>query len=467
MVFSEKGYEFIEPTIPSLVKLIPSPFLFVQIQALYALSHIANVFPACCNAIINCGALELLESLLSNVFNDSVLLRNVGMLLAALCQMKPHLPSNKILHPTAAAININETIWDVYVNQLLPLLTTEGDDGNYVPTSTSDLQCLHVRVEHIKYDDLEKQIEDIDKSLKEAQQKPTSEASCEECIRLEKVMDDLNSKHEAHWYLRSRVVEIRDGDKNTNYFHHKASQRKRRNNIEGLYDSNGEWQEEEEKIEDIVVSYYDNLFGYLNPSDADFSQVLQHVKPVITPEHNADLMKPFTNEEIHVALKQMHPCKAPGPDDKEGRHVTSTEIASISTVHEIIDLSCLEWNENLINQFFNERDRKCIMAIPLSWRKPKDEIFWGLSSDGKYSIKTAYMWGKGCDLDHFNQAWMEIWGLEVIPKAKHFLWCLCTETLPVRSLLKHRHLIDDEICPWCNLHAETASHAIFECAEIN
>ncbi|KAK1371273.1 hypothetical protein POM88_037365 [Heracleum sosnowskyi] len=95
MVFSEKGYEFTEPAIPSLVKLIPSPFLFVQIQALYALSHIANVFPACCNAIINCGALELLESLLSNVFNDSVLLRNAGMLLAALCRMKPHLPSIK------------------------------------------------------------------------------------------------------------------------------------------------------------------------------------------------------------------------------------------------------------------------------------------------------------------------------------------------------------------------------------
>ncbi|KAK1373428.1 hypothetical protein POM88_029621 [Heracleum sosnowskyi] len=47
-----------------------------------------------------------------------------------------------ILHPTAVAININETIWDVYFNQLLPLFTTEGDDGNYVPTATSDLQCL-------------------------------------------------------------------------------------------------------------------------------------------------------------------------------------------------------------------------------------------------------------------------------------------------------------------------------------
>ncbi|KAK1359084.1 hypothetical protein POM88_043558 [Heracleum sosnowskyi] len=57
----------------------------------------------------------------------------------------PQYNHSQILHPTTAAININETIWDVYVNQLLPLFTTEGDDGNYVPTATSDLQCLQLQ----------------------------------------------------------------------------------------------------------------------------------------------------------------------------------------------------------------------------------------------------------------------------------------------------------------------------------
>lgn len=57
----------------------------------------------------------------------------------------------QILHPTAAAININKTIWDVYVNQLLPLFTAEGDDGDYVPTATSDLQCLQAISRRIHY----------------------------------------------------------------------------------------------------------------------------------------------------------------------------------------------------------------------------------------------------------------------------------------------------------------------------
>ncbi|KAK1371274.1 hypothetical protein POM88_037366 [Heracleum sosnowskyi] len=65
------------------------------IQVVYALSHIANALPDCCTAIINYGALEHLESLLSNIYNDSILLRNACMLLAALCRMKPQLPFNK------------------------------------------------------------------------------------------------------------------------------------------------------------------------------------------------------------------------------------------------------------------------------------------------------------------------------------------------------------------------------------
>lgn len=36
---------------------------------------------------------------------------------------------------------------------------------------------------------------------------------------------------------------------------------------------------------------------------------------MITQEFNDSLLKPYTKEEIHDALIQMHPCKAPGPGD--------------------------------------------------------------------------------------------------------------------------------------------------------
>ena len=57
---------------------------------------------------------------------------------------------------------------------------------------------------------------------------------------------------------------------------------------------------------------------------------------------------------------------------------------------------------------FNERDIKCILAIPLSTLPLRDELTWAFTKNGCYSIKTAYMLGKGGYLDLFHQAWVDI-----------------------------------------------------------
>ena len=57
--------------------------------------------------------------------------------------------------------------------------------------------------------------------------------------------------------------------------------------------------------------------------------------------------------------------------------------------------------------------------------------------------------------------WVFVWGLEVSPKVRHFLWRLCTGTFPVCSLLMKRHLLDNAMCPRCNNADETDMHSIF------
>ncbi|KAL2927000.1 hypothetical protein RDABS01_000047 [Bienertia sinuspersici] len=122
-----------------------------------------------------------------------------------------------------------------------------------------------------------------------------------------------------------------------------------------------------------------------------------------------------------------------------------------------------DWNKELIAEVFEERDAKCILAIPLSERLPRDELIWAFSKDGDYSVKTACMIGKGCDLDLFHQAWVDIWAVNASPKVRHFLWRMCTESIPVRGLLKERHITDVASCPWCKTHKESTQHALFEC----
>ena len=69
------------------------------------------------------------------------------------------------------------------------------------------------------------------------------------------------------WRQRSHINWLQSGDRNTIFFHEKALARYKKNLIEGLLDAEGKWQEDEGKIEDFVVDYYNNLFTSNSPTD--------------------------------------------------------------------------------------------------------------------------------------------------------------------------------------------------------
>ncbi|XP_047327989.1 chorismate mutase 2 [Impatiens glandulifera] len=68
----------------------------------------------------------------------------------------PLMPSSNnqsnFLHPAGASVNINQKIWDLYFNELLPLFVSEGDDdGNYSQTAASDFLCLQALSRRIHF----------------------------------------------------------------------------------------------------------------------------------------------------------------------------------------------------------------------------------------------------------------------------------------------------------------------------
>ena len=68
-------------------------------------------------------------------------------------------------------------------------------------------------------------------------------------------------KEDAMWLQRSRINWLQNDDRNTRFFHEKASSYFRKNFIEGLLDENRQWQEDESKVEGIVVDYYKASFN--------------------------------------------------------------------------------------------------------------------------------------------------------------------------------------------------------------
>ncbi|XP_024372293.1 chorismate mutase 1, chloroplastic [Physcomitrium patens] len=63
----------------------------------------------------------------------------------------PSLPKSRVLHPAAEKININKSIWSMYLQDLLPKLTVPDDDGNYGSASVCDVLCLQALSKRIHY----------------------------------------------------------------------------------------------------------------------------------------------------------------------------------------------------------------------------------------------------------------------------------------------------------------------------
>ena len=114
------------------------------------------------------------------------------------------------------------------------------------------------------------------------------------------------------WHQRSRNMWLTNGDRNTSFFHQKESNRKDRNSIRGICDEAGQWQEDAQTTETIILNYFAAIFRSNGPTDS--SLLVDAVQPMVTEEMNSFLTWPFTAEEVHKVLKHMHLKKSPSPD---------------------------------------------------------------------------------------------------------------------------------------------------------
>ncbi|KAL5787629.1 hypothetical protein ACOSP7_004578 [Xanthoceras sorbifolium] len=131
---------------------------------------------------------------------------------------------------------------------------------------------------------------------------------------VEKELEALLYKEERYWHQRSRVSYLRSGDRNTRYFHSKATGRQRQNHIEGLLDRDNMWQTNHDQVAMIVQDYFQDLFASLRPTENDYSAILQAVHCKVSPNMNQYHDFKFLAYEVRRAVFDMHPTKSPGKD---------------------------------------------------------------------------------------------------------------------------------------------------------
>jgi hypothetical protein len=134
---------------------------------------------------------------------------------------------------------------------------------------------------------------------------------------MEKELDDLLEKEEMWWSQRAKTHWITHGDKNTSFFHQKANQLKRKNNIDVIRDQHDVNYTEKAEIEEIFINHFKTLFTTQHPTNiAETTKVVQNKVSQDMYEH---LDKDFTAEEVLYAITDMKGLAAPGPDGLPAR----------------------------------------------------------------------------------------------------------------------------------------------------
>jgi hypothetical protein len=100
-----------------------------------------------------------------------------------------------------------------------------------------------------------------------------------------------------------------EGDKNTRFFHLRASQRKKRNKICRLKGPDGLISESEQEMAGMTQSFYDTL--YISEGVNHMEEVINVVSVKATDQMNEKLIRPFEEKEVKEALFQMFPTKSP------------------------------------------------------------------------------------------------------------------------------------------------------------
>ena len=146
----------------------------------------------------------------------------------------------------------------------------------------------------------EKEIKLLQDQLDKINRADTTEESKEEYLVVSKKMDDLLLKQEIYWAQRSRIAWLKHRDRNTKFFHSKASQRRRRNHIKGVMNSQEQWVEEMEDVARVAVDYFDNLF-YAS-SCIQMGECLSTVSAKVSPAMQDMLSRDFIANEIKEAI---------------------------------------------------------------------------------------------------------------------------------------------------------------------
>lgn len=134
----------------------------------------------------------------------------------------------------------------------------------------------------------------IKEQLEKAQTNDTTPS--EVVMNLNMELCSAYREEELYWKQKPWVTWLKEGDRNTRFFHATTKQRRACNRITKLNRPDGMWAGTEDDIERTATDYFQNLFTSSRPQD--FENDLQYTTAKITPALNRALTQSPSKDDI-------------------------------------------------------------------------------------------------------------------------------------------------------------------------
>ena len=108
---------------------------------------------------------------------------------------------------------------------------------------------------------------------------------------------------------------LREGDKNTEFFHNATVSNRLGSNIYNLKLPNRTWVGTRDEVEEGLVNHFKAIMTEdNNERGQDIYRITSLIPRTVAREDNENLTKPIALQDVEEVMQQMDQGKAPGPD---------------------------------------------------------------------------------------------------------------------------------------------------------
>lgn len=139
----------------------------------------------------------------------------------------------------------------------------------------------------------------------------------------------------------------------------------------------------------------------------------------------------------------------------EGLLAQHEETQTISEIHQNG-----YWNLDKISFDLPRVVVDSIQAIPIqSFGEREDTLMWKFFVDGEFNVASIYLLAitDQPKPPSFSGCW--VWGINTLPKIRHFLWLCNHASIPTKQVIKKRGINCTVLCPLCNAQVESIIHS--------